>query len=109
MNMDATNDTTGLSLGQFRNEISRMKDSRLTRDEPLEPLSISMPIDHIAVALGASPYISLRSGSTSVALSHVRAVKRSVKGGVKSYKIICNDYSTSNVPVPVEYRLFFGE
>lgn len=99
-------DTNVLSLGRFRDEISEMKAPYLTRDEPLEPLSISMLVDHISVVLGASPYITLRSGTTSVTLSHIQTIKRSTKRGKKSYKIVCGDYSESDIPRPIEYRLY---
>lgn len=98
-----------MSLGRFRADISNMTAPRLTRDNPLEPLSISMPVDSIHVVLGAFPYIALHSGPASVTLSHIQTVKRSTKGGRKSYLIVCGDYTTSNVPQLVEYRIFCGE
>lgn len=98
-----------ITLGRFREEIGRMNALHLIRDEPLEPLSISMPVDRIGVILGASPYIALHSGTASVTLSHIQTVKRSIKGGQKSYRIICGNYTASNVPQLVEYRLFYEE
>lgn len=99
--------TTGLSLGRFREEISGLNPPYFERGEPLEPLSVKMQVDKISVILGASPYISLRSGNTSVCLSHIQTIKPSMKGGQKSYKIICGDYTASNNPQPIEYRLVF--
>lgn len=104
--MNMSTDTNVLSLGRFRDEISRAKAPYLTRNEPLESLSISMSVDHIGVVLGASPYITLRSGTTSVTLSHIQTIKRSTKRGRKSYKIVCGDYSESDTPRPIEYRLY---
>ena len=101
--------TRNMTLGQFMKEISGLKPPRLTRDEPFEPLSISMQADSINVILSASPYIALRSGNTSVTLSHVQTVKPSVKHGQKSYKVICGDYTASNDPQPIEYRLVFPD
>lgn len=97
--------TPEMSLGRFRDEITRVKPMLLVRDEPLEPLSIVMPVDSVAVTLGASPCISLKFGAASVVLTHIQAVKPSVKGGTRSFRIVCSDYSASNVPVIVEYRL----
>jgi len=97
-----------ISLGKFRAEIASMTAPRLVRNEPLEPLSISVHANSVNVVLGASPCISLCSGLTSVVLSHILEIKRSIKGGERSYKIICDDYTASDIPVPVEYRLFVG-
>lgn len=107
--MNKSTDTNVLSLGRFRDEISRVKAPYLTRDNPLEPLSISMPVDHIHVVLGASPYISLRSGTVSVTLSHIQTIKRSIKGGVKGYRIVCGDYTASIEPRPVEYHIYYDK
>ena len=101
--------TTGLSLGRFREEISGLNPPYFERDEPLEPLSVKMQVDKISVILGASPYIALRSGNTSVTLSHIQTIKPSVKHGQKSYKVICGDYTASNDPQPIEYRLVFPD
>lgn len=97
-----------ISLGQFKNEINSLSGLHLTRDEPLEPLSIEMPVDHVHVTLGASPYIVLRSGLATAALSHITEIRRSNKGGRKSYKIVCKDYSSNfDDPARVEFRLFY--
>lgn len=101
--------TLEMSLGRFRADISKMTSPRLTRDNPLEPLSISMPVDSIHVVLGASPYIALHSGPASVTLSHIKTVKKSIKDGRKSYRIICGDYTASDIPQLVEYRIFCGK
>lgn len=99
--------TTGLPLGRFREEISSLKPPYFERDEPLEPLSVKIQADSINVILGGSPYISLRSGNTSICLSHIQTIKRSVKHGQKSYRVICSDYTVSDDPHPIEYRLIF--
>ena len=96
-----------ISLGQFRNEISTLSGLHLTRDEPLEPLSVSMPVDRVCVVLGASPYIVLHSGSATAVLSHIAEIRRSNKGGRKSYKIACNSYANSAVPAQMQFRLFY--
>ena len=101
--------TRNLTLGQFRELTRDLKPPRLVRDEPLEPLSISMQADNINVILSASPYIALRSGNTSVTLSHIQTIKPSVKHGQKSYKVVCGDYTASNDPQPIEYRLVFPD
>lgn len=96
-----------LSLGQFRNEISALSGLHLTRDEPLEPLSVSIPVDRVCVVLGASPYIVLHYGSAAAVLSHITEIIRSNKGGRKSYKTVCNSYASSDVPVQMQFRLFY--
>lgn len=101
--------TRNLTLGRFREEISGLNPPYLTRDEPLDPLSIAMQVDSINVILGASPYISLRSGNTSVCLSHILTIKPSMKRGQKSYRVVCGDYTASNDPQPIEYRLVFPD
>lgn len=99
--------TTSLSLGKFREEISDLKPLVLTRDEPLEPLSISMQADSITIVLGASPYIALRSGNTSICLSHIQTVRRSTYHGKNAFRIVCGDYTASNDPQPIGYLLTF--
>ena len=96
-----------ISLGQFRNEIGTLPGLHLTRDEPFEPLSVSMPVDRVCVVLGASPYIVLHSGSATAVLSHIAEIRRSNKGGRKSYKIACNSYANSAVPAQMQFRLFY--
>ena len=98
---------TSLSLGRFREEISGLNPPYFERDEPLEPLSVKMQADSINVILGAASYISLRSGNASITLSHIQAIKPSVKHGQKSYRVICGDYTASNNPQPIEYRHIF--
>lgn len=109
---------TSLSLGEFREEIRNLKPPFLTRNEPLEPLNISMQADHISIVLGASSYIALRSGNTSVTLSHIMDIIPSAKPGRKkrgqkverwrgSYLIVCGDYTLSDDPRPVKYYLTF--
>lgn len=98
-----------ITLGQFRNEIGTVTDLHFTVDNPLEPLSISMPVDRVGVVLGASPYITLHSGSAAAVLSHITRIRRSVKDGKRSYKIACNDYSSNfDNPAQVEFRLIIG-
>lgn len=98
-----------LSLGQFRNEISALSGLHLTRDEPLEPLSVLMPVDCVGVVLGASPYIVLHSGAATAVLSHITEIRRSVKKGRNSYKIICNNYANPDVPTQVQFRLYYAD
>lgn len=98
-----------VTLGQFRNEISTVTDLHFSIDNPLEPLSVIMPVDRVGVVLGASPYITLHSGSAAAVLSHIVRVRRSVKDGKRSYKIVCNDYSLNfENPVQVGFRLIIG-
>lgn len=99
-----------MSLGTFRTDVKELTALYFEADNPLEPLYVYMPVDRISVILSASPYIALRSGSTSIALSHIRWIERSIKGGRKSYEIICANY-TQNLSDPelVKYRLFCGD
>lgn len=98
-----------ISLGQFRNEISTLSGLHLTRDEPLEPLSVSMPVDRVGVILGASPYITLHSGAATAVLSHITEIKRSAKGGRKSYKVTCSSYESSDTPIQVQFQLYYAD
>lgn len=101
--------TTGISLGSFRKAISGLKPPRLVLDNPLEPLSLKMQADSIHVIIGANPYISLRSGDTNITLSHVQTVRPSIWRDQKSYNIVCGDYSTSDIPRLIKYRLVFPD
>lgn len=109
--MDTNENNLGLSLGRFCREVAKMENPRflLKINEVLNPLAISAPIDRITVILGASPYIAMHSGLASITLSHIQEIKRSVKRGRKSYKIICGDYTASNTPEPVAYYLYYIE
>lgn len=98
-----------ISLGQFRNEVNSVLNLHLTRDEPLEPLSLFVPVDRARVVLGASPYIVLCSGSASITLSHIHQIKRSTKGGRKSYKIICKNYADTSDPIQTQFRLYYED
>jgi len=98
-----------ITLGRFQQEISGMKGLELIRDEPLEPISIHMPVEHVHVILSASPYIALRSGSVHICLSHIQTIRRSTKRGRKLYRIKCGDYTASDTAVPVEYCLWYEE
>jgi len=99
--------SAGISLGIFRQEISGMKGLRFTGNNPLEPISISMPVDSVHVSL---PYnIYLASGSVRVCLSHIQTIKRFDKDSRKSYLITCGDYKASDTTVPVKYRLWYEE
>lgn len=104
MNLD-----TGLSLGRFWEEISGLKPPRLVRDDPLEPLSVFMKSESVHVVLGACSCIYLRAGDITIVLSHIEAVKRSQKGGQRSYVIICRDISDSDIPKLVKFRLIFED
>jgi len=49
-----------ISLGKFRDDVVNMTAPRLTRDDPLDPLAISLAVGNIAVVLGASPHTNFQ-------------------------------------------------
>jgi len=95
-----------ISMSRFRSETESCKHFLLTYDDPLSPLSFSIPFDHIAVCLSASPYISLRNGNTKLCLSHVESIKKyGSSESEKGFVLVCNDYSLSDIPSPVRFSL----
>lgn len=98
-----------ISLGQFRNEIGTLSGLHLVMDEAMEPLSVWMPVDRVRVTLGASPCVSLHSGSANAVLSHIIKIRRSAKSGRKFYRITCGNYVSSDVPAQVQFLLYYAD
>lgn len=101
--------TRNLSLGQFRELVRDLKPPRLTWDCPFSPLTVSIQMDNVSVILSASPFIALRSGENHVSLSHIQTIKRTTRHGKNAFMVVCNDYTSTNNPVPVEVLLQFPD
>lgn len=94
-----------LSMGQFRSDICQRKNLTLEFDEPLMPVTVKTKIDRLSVELSASPYISVVNEAGYVCISHVKTIWRCED---KNFYIIrCGDYSASNDPALVDYRLYY--
>ena len=101
--------TRNLTLGQFRELTSNLKPPYITYSNPLTPVSVYMQSDFMHIVLCASSHITLKSGEVQVSISHIQVIKRITRHGKNAFKIICNDYTASNDPVPVEILLKFPD
>lgn len=98
--------TPNISLGRFRSEVGAYKHFKCTFDNPLSPFGISSTFNSISVSLSASPYIALKAGDTHFYLSHIQDVVKGRKADEgQTYTVLCEDYTQSNEPTTVKFKL----
>lgn len=97
-----------LSMGQFRSDVCRRKNLTLEFDEPLLPVTLKMKVERVSVIMSASPYISVTNMADYICISHIKSIWNCNTKDGSFYIIKCGDYSASNDPALVDYRLYYN-